>query len=531
MSRKDNLLHSGFLNSAYRFPDRPAVWINGRSITYKCLKEKACAISGILVEHDHDNEALLTAVFAYRSETAFSGILAALLRGHGYVPLNRTFPLDRTLTMLDRSECRAVIVDADSEPQLEHLLSACKNRMLVILPEADDVRHLERRHPRHRFVGSADLTNAEVSDQSSIDPDNIAYLLFTSGSTGIPKGVMVTHNNVRSFIEFAIERYRITEHDRLSQTFDMTFDLSVFDLFIAWEKGACVCCPSQKETIKPDKFINDSGVTVWFSVPSTGIFLKRLGALKKGRFPGLRLSLFCGEALPVEVAKSWSEAAPNSVVENIYGPTELTIACTYYRWEPTLSPEDCEQGIVPIGSPFPAMEALVVDTELNEVDPGKEGELMMTGPQMTPGYWHDPEKTATAFIVPPGKDKTYYRTGDRVRRPFEGKPLVYLGRMDSQIKIQGHRVELGEVESVVRELSGVDGVVALGWPITLSGADAIEVFLETDKVELKDLRNQISRRLPTYMVPRNYHTLARFPLNSNGKFDRKALLKMLEGNT
>ena len=226
--------------------------------------------------------------------------------------------------------------------------------------------------------------------------------------------------------------------------------------------------------------------------------------------------------MPVEVVRDWSAAAPNSIVENIYGPTELTIGCTAYRWNNHTSASDCEHGIVPIGEPFENMEALIVDKELREVPVGYEGELIMTGSQLSQGYWCDEENTRRAFVSVPGRQGIYYRTGDRVRRPVPGKPLTYLGRHDNQVKILGHRVELGEVEAVVRSLSGVDAVVALVWPNS-SNADGIELFLETEKFDTERLMKQLKTKLPYYMVPRRIQTLPRFPLNPNGKYDRKAL--------
>ena len=256
--------------------------------------------------------------------------------------------------------------------------------------------------------------------------------------------------------------------------------------------------------------------------------MRRFGVLKPGMYPWLRLSLFCGEALPVEIVGHWALAAPNSVIENIYGPTELTIACTAYRWDNTESPDECAQGIVPIGKPFDGMRALIVDEQLREVEHGRDGELLMTGPQLGLGYWQDGEKTRQAFVSVAGKNGTYYRTGDRVRRPWPGEALVYLGRLDNQIKVLGHRVELGEVEAAVRQVSGLEGVVALGWPTTESGADGIEVFLETDSFDTDALIGRLKEKLPAYMLPRNVLLLRRFPLNANGKYDRKALQLMLE---
>jgi acyl-coenzyme A synthetase/AMP-(fatty) acid ligase len=147
---------------------------------------------------------------------------------------------------------------------------------------------------------------------------------------------------------------------------------------------------------------------------------------------------------------------------------------------------------------------------------------------MSPGYWNDGEKTARSFVVPPGRTEVYYRTGDRVRQPSGNGPMLYLGRLDNQIKILGHRVELGEVEAIVRKESGVDGVVAVGWPVVPGGAGGIEVFLQTDPFDTRKLSDQLAALLPTYMSPRRIHLLPQFPVNANGKFDRRAMIQKLE---
>jgi amino acid adenylation domain-containing protein len=521
-------LWSGFLRSAQRFPQGAAVVAEGKVLSYEELRELACRIAATIQRYPEFSSTPLTAVFAYRSTTAFAGALGALLAGNGYVPLNRTFPEGRTQVMFERSESRSVIVDAKSLPQLAGLLEAARERVLVLLPDVSDVAPLEARWPKHHFVGADGLQPYSSWREAAAEPDSLAYLLFTSGSTGTPKGVAVAQRNVLPFLDYMVERYEVTENDRLSQMFDMTFDLSAFDMFVAWERGACVCCPSQKELIKPDSYIKNNNLTMWFSVPSTAVFMKQLGLLKPGRYPELRVSLFCGEPLPVSSIQAWCEAAPNSIVENLYGPTELTIACTLYRWDSQRSADESEMGIVPIGYPYPGMNYLIIDEEFNEVAPGQEGELLMNGPQMSPGYWRDAKKTSEAFITPPGQTEIYYRTGDRVRRPRSGGPLIHLGRIDSQIKVLGHRVELGEIEAVVRKHCGCDAVVAVGWPFTSSGYGGVEVFIESKK-ESNELRDAVRSELPEYMVPRRFHFRERLPRNSNGKLDRKAISKSLDG--
>jgi amino acid adenylation domain-containing protein len=523
-------LWCGFLNSAKRFPQRPAIVAEGQVWSYDQLRELACGIAATIQKHPEFSAAPVTAVFAYRSTAAFAGVLGALLSGNGYVPLNRTFPEGRSKVMLERSQARSLIVDAKSLPQLGTLLEGAGEPLLVILPDVVNTDALKAAWPAHEFIGANDLQSAAEWREPARETDSLAYLLFTSGSTGAPKGVAVAQRNVLAFIDYMVERYEVTENDRLSQMFDMTFDLSAFDMFVAWERGACVCCPSQKELIKPDSFIKNNHLTMWFSVPSTAVFMKQLGLLKAGRYPELRVSLFCGEPLPASSIQAWSEAAPNSIVENLYGPTELTIACTLYRWDAQRSPRESEMGIVPIGFAYPGMNYLVVDGELNEVGPGEEGELLMNGPQMSLGYWNDPKKTSEAFLIPPGQTEIYYRTGDRVRRPRAGGPLIHLGRIDSQIKVLGHRVELGEIEAAVRKHCGSDAVLAVGWPRTSSGYGGVEVFVE-GSTENNQLREAVQAELPEYMVPRKFHFREKLPRNSNGKLDRVAIAKSLDGGS
>lgn len=521
-------LHSGLLRSADAFPERPALEVAGERLSYAELRDRAAAVAATLTREGPAGEPALTAVFAYRTPTCYVGLLGALLRGHGYVPLNRTFPPDRTRLMLQTAGCRALVADAESAGQLEQALAGLDEPRLILLPDVADVDDLARRLPNHRLLGARDLEPAASWQREPVDPNAIAYLLFTSGSTGVPKGVMVAHRNVAHLVDTLAERHGITEEDRFSQVNEVTFDMSVQDLFVAWERGACVCCPDRKTLIKPGRWIRETGITVWYSVPSTAIFMRRLAALKPGSYPSLRWSLFAGEPLPVEVAAAWQDAAPNSVVENLFGPTELTVVCIGYQWDPELSSAESERGGVPMGTPLGNNKPLVVDEELHEVAPGEEGELLVGGPQVALGYWQDEAKTARAFVVPPGHGDVHYRTGDHVRNPLPGRPMTYLGRMDQQIQIFGERVELGEVEAAVREESGVDAVVAVGWPLTPTGASGVEVFVGDETVDSTRLEAQLRERLPTHMAPRRVHVLADLPLNANGKFDRPALLSSLE---
>jgi non-ribosomal peptide synthetase component F len=245
------MLSRGFLNSVHSFGDRPALEVAGEALSYDALFRRSASLAATLARYECGGVPLLTAVFAYRSVAAYAGILGAVLRGHGYVPLNRTLPPERTKTMLQKSRCRAMIVDGDSEKQLEQVLEGFEGRLLVILPDANSVETLSKRFPNHRFIGKAGLLSHEEWKPAEISADALAYVLFTSGSTGVPKGVMISQRSVLCYVDFVCERFEVKPTDRFSQTFDMTFDVSVSDMFVAWERGACLCCPSEKALLNP----------------------------------------------------------------------------------------------------------------------------------------------------------------------------------------------------------------------------------------------------------------------------------------
>ena len=524
------LLQSGFLRSWRTMPNRPALEVAGQVFSFEDLGEKAAAIADTIRHRTPAGGSQLTAVFAHRSSTAFAGILGTLIAGNGYVPLNRTFPAARTRQMLQIAASRSIVVDSRSEAQLDDVLEGIAGPLLILLPERTNVDALARRWPNHIVLGSTALESNSAPVQSigqPVTPESIAYLLFTSGSAGTPKGVMVSHRNVTHFVDVMVDRYGITSHDRFSQMFDATFDLAVLDMFVAWERGACVCCPSEKTLLNPDAFIREKGLTVWTSVPSVGVFMKRFGVLKPNRYESLRWSFFCGEPLPVDLANTWAAAAPRSTLENLYGPTELTVACTFHRWNPQSSPDQAAQGIVPIGHPFPGMQAVVVDEDLHEVAPGATGELLMAGPQVTPGYWCNPDASSRSYVELPDRAGLYYRTGDRVRKPTAG-PMTYVGRVDHQVKVLGFRVELGEVEAKLREESGVEAAVALDWPLTPTGAAGIVAFVAGTRIDPATIRANLRGKLQRHAIPHAIHVLPELPTNANGKIDRQALSKRLQ---
>ncbi|MFF3017242.1 amino acid adenylation domain-containing protein [Streptomyces sp. NPDC057939] len=512
-------LGSGLLRHASGRPDSVALTLGRRDYTYEESALIARRWAAPLVEATGGRPRRV-GVFAQRSEASYLGVAAALFAGAAFVPLNRKFPVERTRSMIERADLDALIVDSASLRGLAELLRGLARKPVVLLP--DTLRGAAGDLGDVRVLDAVDLATAVPLEPDQLPPvssEDLAYLLFTSGSTGVPKGVPVTHGNVRAFLGANQERYRLTPDDRLSQTFDQTFDLSVFDLFMAWENGARLCAMDPLEILAPFKYLERNGITVWFSVPSVAAMLRKRGVLGPGTMPTLRWSLFCGEALPRASAEAWQAAAPGSIVENLYGPTELTIACTVHRWDPTTGPDACVHDNVPIGRPYPGLSTLVVDERLVPVPDGTIGELCVAGPQTTPGYWRDPRITAQRYFAHEGR--TYYRTGDLVR--LRAGEYVCLGRNDQQVKVGGHRVELGEIEAVLRRAGAVEAA-ALLWP----DPETITAVVTGD-VEPGALTDACTAALPPYMVPRSVRVIGELPVNGNGKVDRAALRRWLDG--
>jgi amino acid adenylation domain-containing protein len=517
-------LRAGFLRHAAASPDAPAIVVRGATHSYGEMEETARRWARAIVDACGGRPERV-GLFGYRSAVAYTGTMAALFAGATYVPLNPTFPPEKTAAMIAAADLDAVIVDSTCLPQVAKIEAL--SQLPLLIPEADAK---EIPGMSGRIFGKAELETAAPLDQlPALTPEDIAYLLFTSGSTGAPKGVPVTHGNAVHFMEYMSRRYGIQPEDRFSQTFDQTFDLSVFDLFMAWSNGACVYGMTPVELLSPTRYIKQHEITVWFSVPSVPVQMARRGTLTPDGLPTLRWSLFCGEPLTERSAEMWQAAAPNSVVENLYGPTELTIACFLHRWEPERSPQLCRNGIVPIGRPYEGLAAMIVDENLQPVPDGEIGELCVSGPQTTLGYWRAPEITAERYVqLPASRHQTrrFYRTGDLVTK-LAGGDYVFMGRADTQIKVLGHRVELGEIEAVLRVHPGVEHAVAIGWPAVGTTADGVVAFVSGNVDSVEELLARAKAALPPYIVPRQIFTVAEMPLNANGKVDRRALQERL----
>ncbi|MFJ7208080.1 amino acid adenylation domain-containing protein [Streptomyces sp. NPDC098789] len=512
----DRGLYGRFAATARRHPDAVALDIDGARLTYAELEAVAGRLAGALVSAAGGRVPRRVGLLALRSLTAYAGYLAVQRLGATVVPLHPDFPPSRTATVVAAAELDCVL----TQPQYADVA-------LPVPVVAPDVT-----------ATGGDPTHPQPPPVVGTDPEDVCYILFTSGSTGTPKGVPIQQRSIAAYLDHVIDRYGIGVGDRLSQTFDLTFDLSVFDLFAAWGAGATLVVPGRGELMAPTRFVARERITHWFSVPSVISLAQRLRGLSPDSMPTLRWSLFCGEPLTTAQATAWQAAAPASVLENLYGPTELTLSCTQFRLPAGTDPQLPAGGTVPIGELLPALEQLVVDEDGRPAD---EGELCVRGVQRFPGYLDPADNTARFYRYEAGDARAvladpsgrpdadlWYRTGDRVRHGEDG--LGHLGRLDHQVKVRGYRLELGEVESELRAHPLVADAIALALP-GRRGDTRLEAFCTGEGVDAADVLATLRARLPEYMVPAALTVLTDLPLNANGKVDRSALRDLLVTTT
>jgi amino acid adenylation domain-containing protein len=477
-------LYSWFERSARRWPDAPALEIGDEVLSYATLDEMAESIAARLCGPGGEVQHWRLGLLAARSVPAYAGYLAALRTGATVVPLNPSHPVHRSLGIRAAAGADVILTDG----------------------------------PRPDIPGSVDVSSPAAGRSPACRPPDgrPAYLLFTSGSTGLPKGVPIGHSSVDAFLRHAIDAVGLGPGCRMPNTADLTFDISVFELFATWGAGATVVAPrSSADLLNPVRYVRELGLTHWCSVPSAISVAGRLRQLAPGAMPGLRHSVFLGEQLTTAQARAWRSAAPDGVITNLYGPTEATVACTGYRLPP--DPADWPvtgNHTVPIGTAFPGVATVIVDEHGRRA---AEGELLVRGAQVFDGYL-DPASDQGRFALVDGE--RWYRTGDRVR--VEHGQLVHLDRLDNQVKIRGYRVEPGEVEAVLRGHPAVGDVVVL--PTTRGTGEVELIALFTGELVTEaELAEFAADGLPPYMQPRRFLSVADFPKNTNGKIDRRRL--------
>jgi amino acid adenylation domain-containing protein len=511
-----------FYENSVLNPQALALFVGDTRFSYGELATLARRISGWLGKKTGESSGKV-GILASRTMEAYAGVLGTLWSGAAYVPIKPDTPEDRTIRILQQTKLDALIADqAGLELLSDRVLEYAPGRILFG-PDAKPMQSALR-FKKISFESVAELPDAGPNQPVTVAGDSLAYIIFTSGTTGTPKGVMIENESVAQFLEIMHRRFDLHGDDRVAEASELTFDASVFDMFMAWSSGAALYVVPHSQLMAPAKFIRDHGLTIWFSVPSTPSFMGRMKMLKPGAFPSLRISIFAGEALSVATAQSWQIAAPDSIVENFYGPTELTVDCIAQRLEdpPCVTRN---RGTLAIGVPFPGVRAGIVDADLNFLPRNEEGELVVSTRQAARGYFQDPELTEARF--PTLQGERWYRTGDLA---FEDATGVFhhLGRIDNQVKILGNRVELEEIEAHLREITGTDSVAAVAWPLTDGRPAGIVAFHCSPGVTRDVVREEMKKRAPDYMIPQRVNYLDALPLGSSGKIDRKALLHMLD---
>lgn len=493
------LLH-GLQDSFSKYPKRNAFRIGNQYYTYEVLAQVVSNIRNAIKKVATKEEKHIGLIANDDIET-YAAILACWFEGRAYVPMNPTMPEDRNLSVVEQAEIKTII---DSSGKV--LFSSFKN------------------------IESATLENVPIDIVPiEVPSETLAYIFFTSGTTGVPKGVPITHANLTGFIDAFWEMgyYEMTEEDRCLQMFELTFDLSVMSYLAPLLKGACVY------TIPKDKvkysyifeLMDEHDLTVTLMVPSILHYLRPY--FEEIDCPKMRYSMFCGEALPLDITKEWSKCIPNARVVNVYGPTEDTIFCTDYEYQRD-KPNKEYNGVLCIGSSMKGTDTILVDKDNNILGPGEKGELCLGGVQLTPGYWKNDKKNKEAFfyIDYKGEKTRFYRTGDLCSLDEDGD-IMYLGRIDFQTKIQGFRVELSEIEFRAKEVLDKTNAVAVAFNNKMHNAE-IGLVIEGQACDTTELLEHMSSKLPNYMLPSQVKFVKPFPLNTNGKTDRKKLKKIFE---
>lgn len=471
-----------------------AFFINNSFYSYADLAKSISKIRNSIRLYTEKSEKIIGLIANDDIET-YAAILALWLEGKAYVPLSTDIPKERNESVIQQAGITTVL-DSSEKPFLAEL----------------------------NTIQTKKLSESEIGlEYESIADNELAYMLFTSGTTGIPKGVPITYSNVDGFVKafFALD-INIYASDKCLQMFDLTFDLSVMSYLIPLLKGACVYT-IPKNKIKYNyiaELLEEQHLTLALMVPSMIHYLRPY--FDEIDCPSMKYSLFCGEALPLDVTQEWSKCIPNATIMNVYGPTEDTIFCTHYTYKRN-EKNKASNGLLSIGRAMKGTHTIIIDENEEPVKSGEKGQLCLGGVQLTPGYWQNEMKNKEAFFYLEynQQETRFYKTGDICICDEEGD-MLYLGRLDSQTKIQGFRVELSEIEFHCKTFLQKINAVA----VTLqnkNGNTEIGLAIESKQFDTAEMINYMKTKMPAYMLPTQIIFENEFPLNSNGKIDRNIL--------
>ncbi len=520
------LVHHYLEDSAIRSPDRVAVIDGDRSLTYSELDRRANQVANLLRRRGVANGDRV-GVYLRKSLGAVVAIYGAMKAGACYVPLDPSAPPHRVGYIAGNCGIRHILTGTEKRRAWAEVRAegaAAMTDLVVMnavtaegLPEIPGVAV----HPASAIDDEPVTTPANGTMQQ-----DLAYILYTSGSTGDPKGVMLSHLACRAFVEWAGDEYSVTSNDVLSSHAPLHFDLSTFDLYAAARAGASLVLVPPKISVFPvevARFMADHGISVWYSVPSILTMLVEHAELGPGALPSLRTMLFAGEVFPTKYLSRLMRLLPHVEFANLYGPTETNV-CTAYT---VPEPPDENDPPISIGAAIGNVETFVVDEDMEVVDRGDVGELLVRGPTVMRGYWGDLERTRARLIRDP-RDPEFgdpvYRTGDLVEELPDGN-YRFLGRRDNQIKSRGYRIELGDIEAAINSHPDVVECAVVAVPDEMI-SNRIRAFVAV-KAEIGDVDMIAfcSEIIPRYMIPETFTFRETLPHTSTGKIDRQALGK------
>jgi len=447
-------------------------------------------------------------VFLPKSADSIVAFLGILYSGNIYVPMDTKAPVARVRSIVENLENPIIIT---SEEYYDTLLESGVDRNHII-----DINQAYDEGIKY----DSDVV-AAYSD-AIIDTDPV-YIIYTSGSTGIPKGVVVSHRGVIDYIDWAVDCFKITAQELIGNQAPLYFDNSTLDIYLCLATGATlVLIPEQHFAfpIRLMEYVAEQNINFIFWVPSVMINVANTRALDHVRVDCLQKILFAGEVMPNRHLNYWRQRLPHGLYANLYGPTEITVDCTYYIVEKEFDDNDK----LPIGFPCRNTDILILTEDNRAADVDEQGELCVRGTSLALGYWNNPDKSAEVFTQNPLNKNHFdriYRTGDFAYLNAEGE-IIFLGRKDAQIKHMGYRIELGDIETTLLSLKGIHNSCVL----YNKDKQEITMFYEgSEELTKAQIRKELVPLLPKYMIPTKIHKLDNLPMNKNGKIDRPQLAK------
>lgn len=516
--------------TARRFPDKIAFADKDQELTFKEIRRKALDLAAILVEKGYFKKAV--AVYMEKSVDVLVSFFAAAYSGNFYSPIDISMPVERIHKILEILQPEVIITRQGLKDQISQFQKNADVIFIEVTKEVTKEVTIEVMMEDPVLPDPAADSNCKKENRDAIvlrqrervcDTD-LLYVLFTSGSTGVPKGVTIHHRAVIDYIDCIQSIFDFNEQDVLGNQAPFYFDNSVLDIYTALKTGATMyIIPPELFSwpVRLLQYLEEKNISAIFWVPSAMIVVAKLGALKKIDLNRtLRKILFCGEVMPNKTLNIWRRYIPDAVYANLYGPTEITDCCTYYLADRPFSDEEP----LPIGVPMKNTDILVLNDKDELVSFDETGELCVRGTSLSMGYYGNPQKTKEVFVQNPLNSQypeLIYRTGDLVRYNAQGQ-LMYVSRKDYQIKHMGHRIELGEIETAV---SSIDNT-GMNCCLYDEKRSRIVLFMEGD-MELSVIQKQLARLIPDYMIPNRLIRVEHMPVNMNGKIDRVKLKEQL----